>query len=247
MTYSGDRSSTEMSHPILFGAAELLPEDLERLAKAFRPSWELDEAPFAGPAMFTAADVRSLQGADGRVQVRQALHANDGVSQAKGFGHFASSRPVAGGLRPNAELTPRPRSVAPAMPAFESPLDAPRFRNPPWIGMGVAAAVLVGIGIWATSSGSSSSSDPQAKAPVTGAVAQPVVPAVPPPAAAPSDPAPAPAAPLRDMRAPPPSALSPVQIPVVHPGAAISRPFPSAKAVARPKASNPTIVRDVPF
>ena len=73
MTYSGDRSGTvegQTSGPVV---SELSPEDLEQLATEFRPSWELDEAPFAGGANFSSADVQSLQGGEARNRARQAL------------------------------------------------------------------------------------------------------------------------------------------------------------------------------
>lgn len=81
MTYSGDRSSPDASHAELFGSSELSLEDLERLATTFRPSWELDEAPFAGPATFSAADVRSLQGDP---QLREGLHGGANEAFSKG-------------------------------------------------------------------------------------------------------------------------------------------------------------------
>jgi hypothetical protein len=129
MTYSGDRSSPDASHAGLFGSSELSLEDLERLATTFRPSWELDEAPFAGPATFSAAEVRSLQGDP---QLREGLHA--GANEAFSRGRISQgSSPNRGTVSSRLKAEPAfgVRSIAPSAPLtaedFEGSLNAPRF------------------------------------------------------------------------------------------------------------------------
>jgi hypothetical protein len=56
--------------PAPFEKAPLSPDDLERLATAFRPSWELDDAPFTGAGTLSAGDIRALQGGGTNAEVR---------------------------------------------------------------------------------------------------------------------------------------------------------------------------------
>jgi hypothetical protein len=56
--------------PAPFEKAPLTPDDLERLATAFRPSWELDDAPFTGAGSLSAGDIRALQGGGTHAEVR---------------------------------------------------------------------------------------------------------------------------------------------------------------------------------
>ncbi len=44
------------------GPKELSPDDFERLASIFRPSWKLDDAPFTAGASFSKDEVQALQG-----------------------------------------------------------------------------------------------------------------------------------------------------------------------------------------
>jgi len=48
-------------------------ERLERLATAFRASWELDDAPFTGAGSLSPADVRALQGGGTHAEVRATV------------------------------------------------------------------------------------------------------------------------------------------------------------------------------
>lgn len=61
MSHPSDLSDPSSKDPPGSGARELTADDFERLAAVFRPSWELDEAPFSGPANLSAAEVESLQ------------------------------------------------------------------------------------------------------------------------------------------------------------------------------------------
>ena len=56
-------------------------EELERLAATFRPSWQLDDAPFTGGARFSAEAVRSLEGAEMRGQVKAAMETSNGAKR----------------------------------------------------------------------------------------------------------------------------------------------------------------------
>lgn len=56
-----------MAHPAepapkpVFAHARLTPDEADRLASMFRPSWELDDAPFTGAGTMSEADLRALQ------------------------------------------------------------------------------------------------------------------------------------------------------------------------------------------
>jgi hypothetical protein len=62
-----------------FANSRLSPEEAERLAATFRPSWELDEAPFTGPGSFSASEVHALQGGGTNADVRAVAHATNGT------------------------------------------------------------------------------------------------------------------------------------------------------------------------
>src|SRR5271166_4030523 len=51
--------------PVAFTHARLSPDEADRLASMFRPSWELDDAPFTGAGTMSDADMRALQGSGG--------------------------------------------------------------------------------------------------------------------------------------------------------------------------------------
>jgi hypothetical protein len=65
--------------PAAFASGRLSPEEAERLASTFRPSWELDDAPFTGPGTLSETDLRALQGGGTHSDVR-------GVAQSGGHG-----------------------------------------------------------------------------------------------------------------------------------------------------------------
>ena len=75
---SGVTLRTKMAHPAdiapkapaAFASGRLSPEEAERLASTFRPSWELDDAPFTGPGALSEADRRALQGGGTHADVR---------------------------------------------------------------------------------------------------------------------------------------------------------------------------------
>lgn len=58
-----------------FAGARLAPEELERLAATFRPSWELDDAPFTGPGSLSPSEIQVLQGGGTHADVLATAHA----------------------------------------------------------------------------------------------------------------------------------------------------------------------------
>ena len=62
-----------------FASGRLTPEDAERLAATFRPSWEVDDTPFAGLGTPAGADFRALKSGATLADVRGAVHALNGT------------------------------------------------------------------------------------------------------------------------------------------------------------------------
>jgi hypothetical protein len=274
MTYSGDRPGPLEGQRSGPAASELSPDDLERLATEFRPSWELDDAPFASGANFSAADVHALQAGDARHRIRQALVTTTDEGFLSGRRDRTSNHPPAPAAAtvrvssrpPPSRSAPPPAFALPPMRApalsIESSMQARRFRRrPPWIAIGVVGAALIGLGVWATSSSDASQAGPAAVSatpappatpppePPKETQAAPPSPPPEPPATAPAEPAPAPK-PLAEAHPAPILAapVSPTPAPA-HPAQAASGPAhppASAKPATHPKAG-PTIVRDVPF
>src|SRR5580692_8537228 len=156
MTYSGDRPGPLEGQTSGLAASELSLDDLERLATEFRPSWELDEAPFANGANFSSADVQALQGGEARHRVRQTLVTTTDEGFLSGRRDRTSNHPPAAAASrvssrpPPSRSTPPPAFAlapmrAPAL-SFESSMQARRFRRkPPWIAIGVAGIALVAL------------------------------------------------------------------------------------------------------
>src|SRR5260370_25874312 len=78
MAYRGDPSSRAGKARMASPTAALRPEDFEQLAAAFRPSWELDEAPFTGPGALSPGDLRALQGGGTHADVRATAQLTNG-------------------------------------------------------------------------------------------------------------------------------------------------------------------------
>ncbi|HEY6460190.1 MAG TPA: hypothetical protein VIY73_08560 [Polyangiaceae bacterium] len=57
--------------PGAFAHGRLSPDDADRLATMFRPSWELDDAPFTGPGTLEPSEMRALQGGGVHADVRE--------------------------------------------------------------------------------------------------------------------------------------------------------------------------------
>jgi hypothetical protein len=62
-----------------FANARLTPEDADRLAATFRPSWAIDDAPFTGAGTLTEPHFRPLKAEGTQADVRGAVHALNGT------------------------------------------------------------------------------------------------------------------------------------------------------------------------
>src|SRR5580698_1810180 len=65
MAYPGEPSGPAAKGSGTFAGGRLSADDFDQLAAAFRPSWELDEAPFVGAGTMSPADLHALQGTGG--------------------------------------------------------------------------------------------------------------------------------------------------------------------------------------
>lgn len=103
--------------PAGFEKAPLTPDDFERLATAFRPSWELDDAPFTGAGTLSTADIRALQGGGTHADVRAT------AQQAVANVSHAPPKPVITVDDPTTKVIIDPAVVAPpvAAPVPERP------------------------------------------------------------------------------------------------------------------------------
>jgi hypothetical protein len=125
--------------PAPFEKAPLTPGDfdrLERLATAFRPSWELDDAPFTGAGSLSAAEIQALQGGGTRAEVRAALlAAQTGHAPAKAATVEEPAHKVivdpAMVAPPSAPTASRPAEARPAAVASPGPWAAPSPAMPP--------------------------------------------------------------------------------------------------------------------
>jgi len=173
-------------------------EEFERLAAAFRPLWEIDDAPSAG---VETSDIRALQ------------------SFAPGPESPPRTPPEVSGTH----VAPRPPSAPPVRPDV-SAVDTGSVsyvrpsRKPLWISAGVLILALGGAGVWATAGG-----HPK-PAPALEATARPVdtarVSAIPPP---PPETQAAPPPAVRAVSAPP---SRPPEKPAAKKGPSIVRDVP---------------------
>jgi hypothetical protein len=235
MSHPGEPSDSSAKEPAV-GATELSPEDFERLSASFRPSWQLDDAPFTGASSLSTSDIRALQGSDARAEVhalvQQAKNGSHAPAKASGVVEPSESvivepTPPVPASRPMpvpvAVAVPTPSQAAPirraavaiprTRPRLASleldgvvPSFARRSRKPLWIGLAGAVAVAGGIGLWAVSGGTPASSTP-----VMNHVESSGAPAA--PAAEPVAPAaePTPAPPPAPVPAPPPATAAATQ------------------------------------
>lgn len=128
-------SVEEMAHPAdiapkapaTFASGRLSPEEAERLASTFRPSWELDDAPFTGAGTLSETDLRALQGGGTHSDVRAVAHSSGhGGSAHASNGAHAPPAPTQSHEPENsviidrsitADIPPAPKPVAAAKPA----------------------------------------------------------------------------------------------------------------------------------
>jgi hypothetical protein len=88
-----------MAHPAdiapkAFASGRLSPEEAERLASTFRPSWELDDAPFTGAGNLSEADLRALQGGGTHSDVRAVAGGHTGNNAHASNGAHAPPAPT---------------------------------------------------------------------------------------------------------------------------------------------------------
>ncbi len=79
MAYPTDPPNHAGPSDSVLAGAYLTPEDAEKLAATFRPSWELDDAPFTGPGVLSDGDLQALRGGGTQADVRGAVHALNGT------------------------------------------------------------------------------------------------------------------------------------------------------------------------
>jgi hypothetical protein len=132
MAYPGEPSGPAAKGAGSFAGGRLTVDDLDQLAAAFRPSWEFDEAPFAGPGTMSQADLRALQGGGGtHADIRAVAQAPAGPVVN---GAHAPTRPIVASHEPEdsvvidrsitaAEIAPTPPPAAPE--PVRVPLAAP--------------------------------------------------------------------------------------------------------------------------
>src|SRR5271166_5224074 len=101
--------------PAPFEKAPPTPDDLERLATAFRPSWELDDAPFTGAGVLSAGDIRALQGGGTHADIRAATLNASHASHSPAKPSLALDEPATKVIVDPALVTP----LASARPAAE--------------------------------------------------------------------------------------------------------------------------------
>jgi len=139
--------------PAAFASGRLTPEEAERLASTFRPSWELDDAPFTGPGTLSEADLKALQGGGTHSDVRAVAHDGQLTAHASNGAH-APPAPTQSHEPENsviidrsitADAAPAPKPVAAAKPAGTTmigmmapqvapqpaPQPAPKLARPP--------------------------------------------------------------------------------------------------------------------
>jgi hypothetical protein len=133
MAYPNDPSSPAPGEPGAFANARLSPDEFERLANAFRPSWELDDAPFTGAASFSPADLRALQGGGTRADVRSVTQAANGgyPPPVVAAPQWPEAGAVADRPMPPVDVVPPPPPVArPSSPPLARPSAPPLDLSP---------------------------------------------------------------------------------------------------------------------
>jgi hypothetical protein len=207
--------------PTRVGIVPRTADEFDRLAMAFRPVWELDDA---------------IAQAENETYVRPQPAATTAPVAS-----VVVERTLAPAPAPPA---PQPRPSAPSLGAESLASFARPSRMPIWLGAGVMAIVLAGAGAWAMSGGKEK---PAPALEVTVQQAENAkVSAIPPPPPETATDSPA-AAPTPVLAAAPPMAVSPPATGHTQPAAqpaARSAYTPHARPAAR---KGPSIVRDAPF
>ncbi len=132
MVYPGDPSGPAAKGLGAFAGGRLTADEFDQLAAAFRPSWEFDEAPFAGAGTMSPSDLHALQGGGGtHADIRAVAHAAAPHAAAPvANGAYPAQRPAGPAHQPEdsviidrsitaadiAPAPPPPPSVQPVQP-----------------------------------------------------------------------------------------------------------------------------------
>jgi hypothetical protein len=148
MAYPGDLSNPVAKSSGAARTARLTPDDFEQLAAAFRPSWELDDAPFTGAGTMAPADLRALQSGGGtHADVRDAAHAGLAPAPAAHAPMAQVPAPVAAAVVAPAPVVPAPAPVVPGNGAQLAPGTARAHDPVPRSGgSGITAADIAAAG-----------------------------------------------------------------------------------------------------
>jgi hypothetical protein len=112
-------------------AKDLSPDDFERLATIFRPSWKLDEAPFTSGAVFSESEVQALQGSEPREPVREGTPASNGAHPAVKPSLALDAASFSAAPRSSAPPPSIPLDVVPQAPVRPARPPEPETAPPP--------------------------------------------------------------------------------------------------------------------
>jgi hypothetical protein len=121
--------------PATFANARLTPEEADRLAALFRPSWEYDDAPFTGAGSLSPSEIQALQGGGVRADVRAATamataHPVTNGTHAAAPGHEPENSVVIDRSITAADLPPKPGGKT-IMGGLQAPVAPPPQSAPP--------------------------------------------------------------------------------------------------------------------
>ena len=136
MAYPGEPSGPATKGLGALAGGRLTADEFDQLAAAFRPSWEFDEAPFAGVGSMSPSDLQALQSGGGtHADVRAVAQATATAATGLVNGAHAPPRPAAPAHEPAdsviidrsvpaadiapppPSVQPRPQMAAPVVPA----------------------------------------------------------------------------------------------------------------------------------
>ncbi|MGD0679877.1 MAG: hypothetical protein ABSC94_31220 [Polyangiaceae bacterium] len=132
MSSAGDPPVPKARGESSMDPAEISPEDLDRLASTFRPSWEIDEAPFAAPVLLSPADMLALRANDAQPsQTPPAQAPTNGTTSAP---PGAASSPTVESTGAGAAQSSPPTSGPGTVPLGVQLFQDPRLRGiVPWV------------------------------------------------------------------------------------------------------------------
>jgi hypothetical protein len=94
--------------------ARLTPEEADRLAALFRPSWELDDVSFVAPTMVSPQSVRASQGDGTRADVRAAGSAANGAHGPAPAAPASNQQPESSVIIESSDILPASGANAPS-------------------------------------------------------------------------------------------------------------------------------------